>query len=191
MNRRQQTKDIAAIAIFMAVMVVIEVVSQPLFTALSFLQIRPTLTHIPVIIASIYYGPRIGASLGGFMGIMSVIRNTIVATKFSYVFSPFAEGGNAYSLIIAILPRILIGVTPYLIYKILKKPVGLGLAGAFGSLTNTLFVVGAMFSLFPDNFGGNGQNFLAMILTTNSLAEVVLATALTLIIVPRLKNVVD
>lgn len=191
MKRRQQTKDIAAIAIFMAVMLVIEVVSQTIFAAIPLLPVKPTLTHIPVIIASIYYGPKVGASLGGFMGLMSVIRNTILVTPASYIFSPFVEGGNLFSLIIAILPRVLIGVTPYLIYKTLKNPVGLGLAGALGSLTNTLFVLGGIFFLFPDRFGGNVQSFLAAILTTNSLVEVVMATLLTLVMVPRLKNLKD
>ena len=48
-------------------MVVIEVLSQTIFAAFV-LPIKPTLTHIPVIIVSIVYGPKIGAYLGGFMG---------------------------------------------------------------------------------------------------------------------------
>ena len=64
------------------------------------LPIKPTLTHIPVIIASIVYGPKIGAYLGGFMGIMSIIRNTVIYTVSSYLFSPFVKGelGHLQSL---------------------------------------------------------------------------------------------
>ncbi|MCW1043306.1 ECF transporter S component, partial [Streptococcus anginosus] len=79
--------------------------------------IKPTLVHVPVIIASIVYGPRIGAILGGLMGIMSVTVNTLTLLPTSYLFSPFVENGNFASLIIALVPRILIGITPYFVYK--------------------------------------------------------------------------
>lgn len=188
MNTRQQTRQLAAIAIFIAVMLVIEVVSQAIFAAIPALPIKPTLTHIPVIIASISYGPKVGASLGGFMGLMSVIRNTILVTPASYIFSPFVEGGNLASLVVAILPRILIGVTPWLVYKLLRNRLGLGLAGGLGSFTNTLFVLGGIFFLFPARFEGNVQAFMAAVMTTNSIMELVIATALTLVIVPRLSK---
>ncbi|WP_153055194.1 ECF transporter S component, partial [Streptococcus suis] len=101
------------------------------------LPIKPTITHIPIIIASILYGPRLGAQLGGFMGIMSIIRNSIIISPMSYVFSPFVEHGNFNSILIALVPRILIGVTPYFVYKLMKNKKGLLLAGLTGTLTNT------------------------------------------------------
>ena len=42
--------------------------------------IQPTLVHIPVVIASVIYGPRIGAVLGLLMGLFSVTMNTMVLT---------------------------------------------------------------------------------------------------------------
>ena len=39
--------------------------------------IQPTLVHIPVVIASVIYGPRIGAVLGLLMGLFSVTMNYI------------------------------------------------------------------------------------------------------------------
>ena len=86
--------------------------------------IKPTLVHVPVIIASIVYGPRIGAILGGLMGIMSVTVNTLTLLPTSYLFSPFVENGNFASLIIALVPRILIGITPYFVYKWLHNRTG-------------------------------------------------------------------
>lgn len=188
MNTRQHTRDLAAIAIFMAVMLVIEVISQLIFAAIPALPIKPTLTHIPVIIASIYYGPKVGASLGAFMGIMSVIRNTILVTPASYLFSPFVDGGNFWSLLIAIIPRVLIGLTPWLVYRLLRHQFGLALAGGLGSLTNTFFVLSGIFLVFPARFEGKAQRFLEAVVATNSIMELVIATALTLIIVPRLKS---
>lgn len=188
MNRHKKTKELAAIAIFIAVMLVIEVVSQSIFAAIPALPIKPTLTHIPVIIASIYYGPKVGASLGGFMGLMSVVRNTILVTPASYIFSPFVEGGNFNSLLIALVPRILIGITPWLVIKLLNNKFGLGLAGAIGSFTNTLFVLSGIFFLIPGVYGGNILKFLAAVVTTNSIIELLIATMLTVVIVPRLKK---
>ena len=104
MNKKNKANPTAQLALLIATMVVIEVLSQTIFAAFA-LPIKPTLTHIPVIIASIVYGPKIGAYLGGFMGIMSIVRNTIVYTVGSYLFSPFVEGGTWASAVIAIVPR--------------------------------------------------------------------------------------
>ena len=114
MNKKNKANQTAQLALLIATMVVIEVLSQTIFAAFV-LPIKPTLTHIPVIIASIVYGPKIGAYLGGFMGIMSIIRNTIIYSVSSYLFSPFVEGGTWVSAVIAIVPRVLIGIFPYFV----------------------------------------------------------------------------
>ncbi len=82
--KTNKSRDVATLAIFLTIMIVIEVVSQMIF-ANFILPIKPTITHIPIIIASILYGPRLGAQLGGFMGIMSIIRNSIIISPMSYV----------------------------------------------------------------------------------------------------------
>ena len=111
--------NIAPIAIFFAVMLVIHFLSSLLFNLFPF-PIKPTIVHIPVIIASIIYGPRVGVTLGFLMGLLSLTVNTITILPTSYLFSPFVPNGNIYSAIIAIVPRVLIGPTPYLVYKLLK-----------------------------------------------------------------------
>ena len=55
------------------------------------------------------------------MGIMSIVRNTIVYTVGSYLFSPFVEGGTWASAVIAIVPRILIGIFPLLYLQVTSK----------------------------------------------------------------------
>lgn len=102
--------------------------------------------------------------------------------------SPFVPNGNIYSAIIAIVPRILIGLTPYLVYKLMKNKTGLILAGALGSLTNTIFVLGGIFFLFGNVYNGNIQLLLATVISTNSIAELVISAILTLAIVPRLQT---
>ncbi len=69
---------------FFAIMLVINFLTSLVFNLWP-VPIKPTLVHVPVIIASIVYGPRIGAILGGLMGIMSVCRkhSDIVTNKLS------------------------------------------------------------------------------------------------------------
>ena len=182
MNKRS---NIAPIAIFFASMIVIHLLSSIVFNVLPF-PIKPTIVHIPVIIASIIYGPRIGAIL---MGMISLTVNTITILPTSYLFSPFVPNGNLASLAIAIIPRILIGLTPYFVYKLLKNKAGLIFAGALGSLTNTVFVLGGIFFLFGNVFDGNIQKLLATVISTNSIAELIISAILTLVIVPRLEKI--
>ncbi len=186
--KTRRPNQVATLAIFIAIMVVIESISQAIFAAFV-LPIKPTITHIPVIVASIIYGPRIGAQLGGFMGIMSIIRNTILLSPMSYVFSPFVENGNIYSVIIALVPRILIGITPYFVYKFMQNKMGLLLAGLTGTLTNTVFVLTGIFFFFATVYSGDIRLLLASIVSINSIAELTISGLLTVAIVPVLQKV--
>ena len=171
----RKSSSISRIAIFFAVMITIHFVTSFI---LQFVPsgIQPTLVHIPVVIASIIYGPRIGAILGLLMGLFSLTMNTLVITPASYLFSPFVPHGNLYSLIIAIVPRILIGVTPYFV------------AGIVGSMTNTVFVLSGIYFFFGNSFGGGIQHFLALIVSTNSLIEVIATVLITSAVVPSLEK---
>lgn len=168
-------------------MLVIQYLTTTIFSIFPF-PIKPTLVHLPVIIASILYGYRIGAILGGLMGLLSVVTNTLVLSPASYLFSPFVEGGNIYSLLIALIPRLLIGVTPYFVYRFCHNRLGLGLAGLLGSLTNTIFVLSGIFIFFSERYNGDVKLLLASILTTNSLAEMLIALVIVVTLVPRLKK---
>lgn len=187
---KKQSSDLAAISIFFAVMLVIHVISQILFRILP-LPITPTLNHIPVIVASIIYGPRVGAILGGLMGMVSLVTASILIGPSSFLFSPFAPGGNLNSVIIALVPRILIGIVPYFVYKVIHNKIGLSLAGGLGSMTNTIFVLSGILFLFPDFFAdkGGAQAVLTLIVSTNSLTEMVLSIVLSLAIVPVLEKI--
>lgn len=184
---KKQSK-IAQIAIFFAIMLVLHLLSSVIFNLLP-VPIKPTIIHIPVIIASILYGPQVGMVLGFLMGCISVITNTIVLLPSSYLFSPFVPNGNLSSLMIAMIPRILIGLTPYLIYKVVNNKIGLVLAGAIGSATNTIFVLGGIFILFSSVYQGNIQAMLAVVLSANSIAELLISVVLTATIIPALEKV--
>lgn len=185
--KRQKSSTIAKVSIFFAIMLVIHFISTLVFNIWP-VPIKPTLVHIPVIIASIIYGPQIGSTLGLLMGIISVITNTVILLPTSYLFSPFVDHGNIYSLIIAIVPRVLIGVVPYFVYKILSNRVGLVLSGLLGSLTNTVFVLGGIFIFFSSVFGGNIKALLAGVVSTNAIAEMVISAIVVTAIIPSLSK---
>lgn len=185
--KRQKSSTIAKVSIFFAIMLVIHFISTLVFNIWP-IPIKPTLVHIPVIIASIIYGPQIGSILGLLMGIISVITNTVILLPTSYLFSPFVDHGNIYSLIIAIVPRVLIGVVPYFVYKILSNRVGLVLSGLLGSLTNTVFVLGGIFIFFSSVFGGNIKALLAGVVSTNAIAEMVISAIVVTAIIPSLSK---
>ena len=183
----KKSSSISRIAIFFAVMITIH------FTTSFILHfvpsgIQPTLVHIPVVIASIIYGPRIGATLGLLMGLFSLTMNTLVLTPASYLFSPFVPNGNLYSLVIAIVPRILIGLTPYFVYRWMHNRTGLITAGIVGSMTNTVFVLSGIYLFFGNSFGRGIQHFLGLIVSTNSLIEVIATVLITSAVVPALEK---
>ena len=123
---------------------------------------RATIIHIPVILASLLMGPKTGALLGLLFGLTSFINNTVNPTVTSFVFTPFYSmgefSGGIGSVIICFVPRILTGVVPHYIYKLVKKcskstgvsKIGLILAGVGGSLTNTLLVMNLIYLFFKD-----------------------------------------
>lgn len=157
----KNTKNFTLTAMFLAIMILLAV------TPLGFIPIGPinaTTMHIPVIVASIVLGPRLGAFLGGTFGVISLIRSTFIPTPLSFVFSPFipvigTDQGSWKALIIALIPRILIGVVPYFVYKGIQKltknkvnPLSLFLAGIAGSLVNTILVMNLIYFLFQQDY---------------------------------------
>lgn len=185
----KKSKETALIAILFASMLVIELVSQFIFQVFP-LPIKPTITLIPVIVSSLVYGPKVGGFLGLGMGMMSLIRNSIIIGPTSYLFSPFAPGGNLASVVVALLPRILIGILPYFLYRLIRKNWGLALSAMLGAFTNTFFVLTGAFLLFPDFMEGNGQILLQSVVSILSIVEMVISAILVPIIVSRLEKIV-
>lgn len=157
----KNTKNFTLTAMFLAILILLAV------TPLGFIPIGPinaTTMHIPVIIASIVLGPRLGAFLGGTFGLISIIRSTVVQTPLSFVFSPFipvigTDHGSLKALLIAFIPRILIGVVPYFVFKGMQKliknkvnTVSLFIAGLAGSLVNTILVMNMIYFLFQHDY---------------------------------------
>lgn len=171
------------------------------FTPVGFIQlgfIKATIIHIPVIIGSVLLGPAMGAGLGFLFGVTSFISNTMTPAVSSFAFSPFipvpgTTGGSALALLVCFLPRILVGITPWLIYRGLQRltknrlqTAALAVAGVGGAMTNTLFVMHLIYFLFQDAYatvqGVSSQavyGIISSIIVANGIPEALVAGILT------------
>ena len=160
---RIETRKIAIVGLLGAITVVMG------STTLGFIPIpfspagRATIMHIPVILAAILEGPLAGMLVGLIFGLFSFLQQA----------SPlFADP------LIAILPRVLIGLTSFLAFRPFldtkRRAVGAVLAAVVGTLTNTVLVLGLALlrGFFPD------LGVVALIAVTHGLPEVVVASVL-------------
>lgn len=163
MNTSKKTFRMVLTALFMAIVIIMAFV--PNLGYINLVLIKATLIHVPVIVGSIVLGPQMGAVLGFTFGLTSLINNSINPSVLSFAFSPFYSlgdvGGNFFSIIICFVPRILVGVVPYYVYKGLmallkkfkaKQMVALSVACAFGAFTNTILVMNMIYIFFKDEF---------------------------------------
>ena len=184
-------------------LVVIEVIF--CFTPLGSIPIGPivaTLAMIPVIIASLTFGKKIGMLMGFIMAIFSFIVWTFImpANPSAFLFTPFSEfagyKGNFFSIIICFVPRILTGLVPAWVMGA-SKSVGAStvspkqlLAAALGSLTNTILVMLFIFLFFRNQYETLvGQNILTVIgltILTNGVPEAIIAS----IVCPAVSNAI-
>ena len=95
-----------------------------------------TIMQVPVIIGAVIEGPVVGLIIGFIFGLFSLIQAAVAPTGPTDVWFT--------NPLLSILPRLLIGPVAWLVYKGFKKwqALALILAGVFGSLTNTLLVLG-------------------------------------------------
>lgn len=158
------------------------------FTPLGSIPIGPivaTTAMIPVIIASLTFGEKIGMIVGFVFGLFSFIYWTFILPAFptAFLFTPFAESagykGNVGSLIICFLPRILIGLTPIMVSRAFKKSIiGDILGSIVGSLTNTVLVITFIFLFFGNEnpvIAGKGLlTVLSATILTNGIPEAII-----------------
>jgi len=89
-----------------------------------------TIMHIPAIIGGIMQGPVVGLIVGAIFGISSFLNATVPLFK---------------DPLVAILPRLFIGVVAWLIYVGLRRKneyFAIGASAFIGTLTNTVLVLG-------------------------------------------------
>ena len=141
------------------------------FTRLGFIPVpipligNATIMHIPAIVGGVLEGPIVGMLAGAIFGIFSFLQ---------------ADNPVFLNPIVAIVPRLLIGVVAWAVFVGLKRwsvDLAAAAAGLLGSFANTVGVVGLaiLFGLLP----------VAVIpaILPQAIAEAVLAAVVTVVIV--------
>lgn len=195
MNTKNNTRKLILTSLFSGIIILLN------FSPIGYIQlplVKATIIHVPVIIGSILLGPKIGASLGIVFGLTSLYNNTFMPTVLSFAFSPLIplpgrSSGSLIALIITFLPRILVGIFPYYVFKWLNqllkgkyKVLSLGISGIIGSMTNTVLVMHLIYYLFRDSYGqayniaisAVYKTLLAMVFT-NGIPEAIVAAIIT------------
>lgn len=120
-------------------------------TGLGFIPIPPvkaTIMHIPVIIGAIVEGPVVGSLVGLVFGLFSMYQNFTAPGPTSFIF---------WNPIIALVPRVLIGITAYYIYAFLKnkiknKSISIGTAAICATLVNTIGVLSLTYIFYLERY---------------------------------------
>lgn len=200
---RYSTISMVQVAIFGAIICIMAFTPFLGYIPLGFT--RATIIHIPVIIASLLMGPKKGGALGFLFGLTSFINNTVNPTVTSFVFTPFYNlgefSGGIGSVTICFIPRILVGLVPFYVYKLVMRfvseetkkkgvsGIGLVLAGISGALVNTLLVMNMIFLFFRDAYAQANDvassavyTFILSVIGINGVPEAIVAGVLTLCI---------
>lgn len=150
-----------------------------------------TIMHIPVIIGAILEGPVVGIAVGLIFGLFSMYQNITAPGLTSFIF---------WNPIIALIPRILIGIVAYYSFKLLKskiKSTGVcaGIASILATLTNTIGVLGLTYILYLDKYAQAREisrdavaGTLFTVGLTNGIPEAIVSALITIpIVVTMLK----
>lgn len=150
--RNSKTNELVLTGLFTAIIIIMA------FTPLGYIPlvvINATIIHIPVILGSLFCGPKKGAFLGFVFGFTSCLKATIVGgTLSSFVFSPVlaasmvGTSGIFKSLFIAFVPRILVGVIPYFVYIGIKKVLASEKKNLWGTVLNVLMSAFLAFGVY-------------------------------------------
>ena len=103
-------------------------------------------------------------------------------------------GGNGWSVVIALVPRVLVGVVPYFVFVVLEKllknvkarrAVALPVACASGALINTLLVMHLIFFCFREEFAAARNvavdavySLILGIIAANGIPEAIVAVGI-------------
>jgi uncharacterized membrane protein len=161
--------------------------------------IRATTMHIPVIIGAIVLGVKEGILLGLVFGLTSLFVNTFTPTITSFVFSPFITiggiSGNFSSLLVVLLPRILLGLSAGLLYRLFNKikvneNINLILTSITSTFLHTFLVLSGIYVFFAQPYS-DARNIpvaglfkvLLGVVFTNGIMEMIVSAIIVLFLV--------
>lgn len=184
MMKKLKTFELVFTAILLAIIILQSFI--PFLGNLPLLVLDITIIHITVIVGGIVLGPKVGFFLGTAWGICSFIRAFTSGSAISLLVftNPF----------IAIVPRALVGGLSALLFVALERvirsdKIRMSIAGAFGSLLNTILVLGLIYLLLGSQYAETLQTSVAAlpallmtIVATNGVPEAIASAVLTPVI---------
>ena len=198
MKKKYNVRTMVLFAMFVAIIGILSV------TPLGMIPIgviNATTIHIPVIVGAIILGPKFGAALGGVFGLISFLKATMAPNVSSFAFSPLVPvpglgRGSLWALVIAFVPRILVGIVAYYVYALIKKiskneMVSMGVGAFMGSVTNTVLVMGLIGLVFGDAYSQAAGKAFSLILRStvlvNGIPEALVATVISVAVCKAVK----
>lgn len=194
--RNEKTKNIVTLSLLTAIEIIFA------FTVLGSIPLGPgivaTLAHIPPIIAATLLGKKQGFYMGCVFGFLSLIYWSFigVASPAAFAFTPLAQNGNFWSVVICLVPRMVYPVITALIYETLmkksngKKSLCASVSAALGTVIHS-FLVFLLLYLFFNSNETVGHNFLNVIIAwggINALMEVIVAAVVSGVLIPVLSR---
>ena len=164
-----------------------------------------TTLHLPVIAAGMILGKKEGAIVGFVFGLSSLLKNTFSPNLTSFLFSPFFSVGNVQgnfaSVLIALVPRMMIGVLAGCIYPLFEKGIKPNVRAIFASIiasfANTVLVLAGAALFFAEAYASvqgiavsSLFTFILSVVFTNGVAEAVVAALICPVLVKAFKKVV-
>jgi uncharacterized membrane protein len=155
-----------------------------------------TIGILPAIITVMVLGFLPGLTVAAVVGLCSMIRAYVMPTGILF---PFIQNP-----LVSVLPRMLIAVTVFLMFKAListklPRSAAVGIAAATGSVTNTAAFLGALWIIYaaplheaimanPDIPHVTVWAFLLGIITSNAILEVIANTIIATLVVTALSK---
>lgn len=144
-NRRLSIRQMTMIGMLSAISIFLGI------TGLGFIPLptmRATIMHVPVIIGAIIEGPVVGALVGLVFGLFSMYQNFTAPGPTSFIF---------WNPIIAIIPRVFVGIVAYYVYralynKIKKESISIAIASLLASFTNTAGVLSLAYLFYLEKY---------------------------------------
>ena len=191
MKQTINTKRLTMMAIATAILLIQNFV--PFLGNFPLPPLNPTIIHITVIVFTFLLGTRDGMIIGAIWGIIRMIR------AFAMPASPL-DPLIWTNPMIAVLPRLLIGLTVGVTYQWLQKKWpsthNLRISAFLGSLTNTVFVMLFIYVFFTEDIAylmniqmDNIVYGLLAIVVTSGIPEAIIAAIIAPIVVKPLKKI--
>lgn len=183
-NLFKDTRNLTFLGLMLGITVILDVT--PL-GAVPLGPISAIITHVPAIITGVILGPAAGFISGTFTGLVLLLHAVM---RPAAVLDPLFMNP-----LVSVLPRMFIGVVAYYAFalcgKLLKNgharlAAGTFIGGLLGSLTNTGLVFLMLYLIYAkevaEKIGLAFKVILISVLTTNAIAEALIAGFLTLVI---------